>query len=1565
MALHADMVPYRLVARFKQIQAAHRQGLLHASFDTLDVREMGWAVYLGYGYEGNAGDTREYEYLLNERQTKIGDYMNACWAVWWLDFNVYGDWLQGSGFYTPWYHVYGRREEAARQIGGQCEDLSRYGWAVARAHGVMAGLAGQPGHCAYVVRTGEGWPIAYDVGGPAATDFRLPGWEGTGYATTHWLYEPVQQDRARFLAANRLAMLARLLGGDFKRPGLWNDAYAQAIQAQDWGQNRFSRGEAKTATQFARVLGDYFRGQGGDANQERMRVRFATGLRTASERGDLEAARVWLSLAKELLPPLQPTEVQLSPEQARDFPKIMPFAGQLLSGDGLLRASTASSKDRRLSSTPLIVPSRARAVHDWRSGRVGQGQEARQRNDVYRPASRRLVGMRAQPEKGRKIHACAADGEDQRSPPMNPIAKLSARQRGASLKPWPALSWIWAALGCLGLVGWRAPAADWPMWRGDAARTASASEPLPETLHLQWVREYPPLKPAFWLPRQERLQFDLGYEPVVLGQTLFVASSRNDRLTALDAVTGAEKWRFYADGPIRLAPAAWEGKVYFGSDDGCFYCLAAESGLLQWKVRIAPGPRKVLGNGRLISVWPVRGGPVVEDGRVYLAAGVWPFEGVFVQALEARSGRSLWINDRLGARYVAHPHGAMSFGGPSPQGYLLLHRGRLVVPSSRAFPAFLEPATGELLSFDFGHAGHGSRPGSWFVATDETGGLAVDPELNTEIHDVGQQTIGQRGVKRQPGEVLPESLVVGQEPYRLREGLLGTVRVGPRVWRFEDGFPGVEGTIHTMLAAGGRLYVVTRAGTIYCFGGARVDPNRYPLRTQPLAKSGGETDSVTRSVLPASGPSEGYALVWGLGTGRVAEELAAQPQWHVVVVDREAEKIAAFRRRLDAAGWYGEKIAAHASEALAFGWPPYLANLIVCEDLAAAGLTLDEKLLDVAFETLRPYGGTLCLRLSPAQHETLAVLVKRPTLAGAQLRRESGYSLVVRAGPLPGAADYTGQPNFDERVKGPLGLLWFGDTFQHHKLFYQGIKPESGRGLPPFLKVVDGVMTYLVTEPIGASPPKLSYAAFLQKLNTRTYAEAFADIYTGRILAQGPATTPAEVARRAPERSISLSRRNPITGAEEAREYVKNHGCDLAGADYGHLITMRSGTPAYYDKRVESGTVNLGGTRSGCRNTIIPAGGVLSLPTWTGNCSCNYPVFTSLALVPMPESFEQWSAWGGLAEDGLIQRVGINFGAPGDRMTADGTLWLGWPSSGGPSPDVRLEVGPTNAQPFYRHAARMQGGSGWPWVYASGLTGVRTVRLETIARATNSPGTGFSARWTGFVRTELSETNAFHASSDGTVRLWVDGFPVLNSERDKSNAAPRETTGRLFLEGRRPHTLHAEYVHPTGARGKTAWVTLSWSSPSRTKAIIPAEALSAPDGRRGGLAGVYFANTRAAGPGLVQVDEQINFQWGEQRPALLRKGPPPRAAQERPYTVRLVFAEPESLQEGERVFGVRLQGRSVLANFDIGKEAGGLDRGTVREFRGIHVAEALTLEFLPASPKPPLICGVELIAENR
>ena len=240
------------------------------------------------------------------------------------------------------------------------------------------------------------------------------------------------------------------------------------------------------------------------------------------------------------------------------------------------------------------------------------------------------------------------------------------------------------------------PAADWPQWRFDAARSAASPEVLPERLQVRWLRKLPPLAPAYHSPR---LQFDRGYEPIAAAGKVFVGSSRNDRMTAYDADSGEEAWRFYAGGPIRCAPVYSDGKVYFGSDDGYLYCLDAGDGGLGWKFRAVPSDRKVLGNRRMISLWPIRGGPAVADGKIYFAAGVWSFEGVFIYCLDAKTGDVVWVNDRTGHIYGSHPHGAEAFGGITPQGYLVVNGDELIVPCGAAYPARLGLATGKIVSF--------------------------------------------------------------------------------------------------------------------------------------------------------------------------------------------------------------------------------------------------------------------------------------------------------------------------------------------------------------------------------------------------------------------------------------------------------------------------------------------------------------------------------------------------------------------------------------------------------------------------------------------------------------------------------------------------------------------------------------------------------------------------------------------------------------------------------------------------------------------------------------------------
>jgi hypothetical protein len=89
------------------------------------------------------------------------------------------------------------------------------------------------------------------------------------------------------------------------------------------------------------------------------------------------------------------------------------------------------------------------------------------------------------------------------------------------------------------------------------------------------------------------------------------------------------------------------------------------------------------------------------------------------------------------------------------------------------------------------------------------------------------------------------------------------------------------------------------------------------------------------------------------------------------------------------------------------------------------------------------------------------------------------------------------------------------------------------------------------------------------------------------------------------------------------------------------------------------------------------------------------------------------------------------------------------------------------------------------------------------------------------------------------------------------------------------------------------------------------------------------------------------------------------------YTVKLYFAELEEMpaktvESGQdRRFDVLLQGKPVLTEFSIQKEAGGINKTIVKTFEHIEVADTLKLSFRRTAKRkyPPVLSGVEVVAE--
>ncbi len=584
-----------------------------------------------------------------------------------------------------------------------------------------------------------------------------------------------------------------------------------------------------------------------------------------------------------------------------------------------------------------------------------------------------------------------------------------------------------------------AHAGDWTTYRGGISRNAIVDEALPADLRQAWVHTpaHPP-KPAWPMPSEElpRMHDDSAYHVAVGDGQVYFGSPVTGRVDALNSATGRRAWSYYTDGPVRFTPTYADGRLYFGSDDGYVYCLRAKDGEFVWKFRPGPSDERVIGNGQMISLWPVRTSVIVDNGQVLCSAGVFPYEGLYVCALDPEDGSVLWRNDTVGDR--GHE---LDFGGISPHGYLVASEDILYVPSARAMPAAFDRANGEFLFFA---STYGKSGGTWtllaggklFAGTDASGEatkFVYDAKTGEKIQDkmdslaaidvvVQDKTFfaaNNSGVSRLEQNADEEGLktqwklrVKGASSLLLTGGLLiaGANNLvvamdpstGEEAWRHE-----IQGKAVGLAAADGRLWVSTDAGPIYCFAEYSsniIIPPAPSVRIQPSAAQ----RALAKQILDDAGIRKGWCLVTDWDAPELLAALAEQSDLKLVAIEHDPAKRAAARKQLDSAKLLGTRI-------IVQDWaiddlPMYFANLIVSEDSLASAGKLDEAVGRV----LRPYGGTAYWNVA-----------KNTQLASAKFVR----------GALEGAGSWTQQYanpentacSEDELVSGALGMLWFGE----------------------------------------------------------------------------------------------------------------------------------------------------------------------------------------------------------------------------------------------------------------------------------------------------------------------------------------------------------------------------------------------------------------------------------------------------------------------------------------------------------------------------------------------------------
>ena len=391
---------------------------------------------------------------------------------------------------------------------------------------------------------------------------------------------------------------------------------------------------------------------------------------------------------------------------------------------------------------------------------------------------------------------------------------------------------------------------DWPTYQLNNNRNPHTFETFAfETYGQQWKWQSPsPPAPAWSGPAKwdaysgvrdlkSMRNYDPVFHTVTVGDRVFFGSSVDDSVHCLDLHSGKVLWSYTTDGPIRIAPTVYKNMVYFGSDDGYAYCLSAANGDLVWKFSPLVEDKdvdrnRIVNNGKLIPLWPIRTGVAIRDDVAYFAASMLPWNHSYLCAVDCATGT---VN--------GDQHYVQKLTDQTMEGAMIAAPQRLIVPQGRVAPQMFERSSGKSLG---GLSGGG---GCFVVLTpdeqiihgpgNKTGWLTTSKQSSEQI---ATQKGGNAMVIAGDHSILLTNSEVVATNYKARKILwkklfdrpLSLISTGEHVviglvdqivaYRTDDGSfawsAPVEGKAYGLSAANGRLLVSTDVGCIYCFGDA-------------------------------------------------------------------------------------------------------------------------------------------------------------------------------------------------------------------------------------------------------------------------------------------------------------------------------------------------------------------------------------------------------------------------------------------------------------------------------------------------------------------------------------------------------------------------------------------------------------------------------------------------------------------------------------------------------------------------------------------------------------------------
>ena len=863
---------------------------------------------------------------------------------------------------------------------------------------------------------------------------------------------------------------------------------------------------------------------------------------------------------------------------------------------------------------------------------------------------------------------------------------------------------------------------------------------------------------------------------------------------------------------------------------------------------------------------------------------------------------------------------------------------------------------------------------------------------------------------------------------------------GTEVWKADVG-----SRVRGLAVAKGRLFVSTADGSVRCFAGGRAPEEVVRIRQEAHENLGsGFYAQTAKSIVKETGIRRGYCLILGAGTGQLAYELAKRTQLTIYGLERDGAHVRAGRDRLTSAGLYGGRVCLEQSSLKQLPFAPYNFNLVIDQSSFEGDPSPTPP--EEVFRVTRPSGGVAYFG-QPLKPELLAELAEQ----NGKIESRGRWHRIVRR-MLPGARNWTHNyaspantySSEDERVKGPFGVLWYGEPgprkrVERHAtppmpLVFDGVMFTQGYDLLMAYDVYNG-MKYWERRlmgatrtglPIGTSNMVVDEDGLYVVVESRQCLRL--DRLTGQTLQtylppvkKGAKLNPwgwiaksggllfgsrprIDERRRKADRAVSDGVFTIDPASEDVVWLYEGGGIDhdgIAVAGGKVFLVQRELTK---DERVRAVENTITDNTVADRKPVDRKGNpvapdlrkIAALDAATGKPVWQHPFnATDLTL-----------------DDVVVQqgRVGVACMVKGGVLVVHGTGSLGHPHR-------QFLQGEFKRRALYAFDAktgkyRWGGRLGYrkrpiiigDTVYAEPHAwNLATGKSKMIA----NPLSGREQKLDfhrGYVGCShlLGSGAAMFANKDGIACLNLgdrSGYSPFGNMTLACglNAVP---ANGVFIapEGRSGCTCATPIftsiaLHPR--EGESAWGVGVAEAIGTDVTVFPIQQvainLGAPGFRTDNEGTLWLPYPARTGIGLLgkwlptyqhsddmcyRLDGLTTPVTGTDRPwlytsgyqftkplafRLLDKGEGPAR-----FTVRLYFVEPEDLAEGDRVFSVAIQNKTVVSDLDVAKEADGVRKPLVREFGGIEVRSQLSIALKPTEKTPekmPVLSAVRAIRE--